>query len=414
MKKNLAQWLSYIEALHPSEIEMGLERVKSVYAKLPQFSRTLKIFMVAGTNGKGSTVRAIEAIAKATGKRVGSYTSPHLYAYNERIQINQIPVSDEALVDAFERVEQLRSATQLTYFEFGTLAALVILAAAELDWVVLEVGLGGRLDAVNIVEPTVSIITSIALDHESWLGNTREAIGYEKAGIIRSKGICVCGDPDPPDTVSQPAGSAERYYQRGMAFDIHEHRWRWTSPIEGEIEIDAMNTSLLPQNVITAIQAVAAIGEPLDQKAVELAMSGMALPGRQQIVQEHPWIMLDVGHNPQAAQGLQNRIRQLKLAHSIERCYCILGMLADKQHSETLAELLPVIDGWWVAGLDAGTRSLLPSQLSELLLLAGAQVKGEYKTPQSAFESASKHLNAHDLLVVFGSFYTVSGIQLVT
>lgn len=411
MSKNLAQWLNYIEALHPKEIDMGLERIRSLYQQLPQLPENSSIVTIAGTNGKGSTVRTLEAIGLSYGKRVGSYTSPHLLRYNERVQINQQPVSDDLLIDAFAQVDQIRGETQLTYFEFGTLAALLILAQAELDWVLLEVGLGGRLDAVNIVDPSVAVITSVDLDHESWLGNTREAIGAEKAGIIKPELIFVCGDTKPPESVKQKAAIAKAGYWAGNEFGMDaEGRFYWQHQSQQKTLSCADSLPLMSENVATALQVASVLGIAVDQQHFNKAISSMSLVGRQQLISEEPYIVLDVGHNPHAARGLVKKIQQLKSQYGIRQVHCLIGMLADKEHTNTLVELLPAIDQWWVTGLTAGTRSLASEELCLALQQAGAVVKGAYSRPEVAFKAAKASLGPKDMLVVFGSFYTVAEV----
>ncbi|MCG8668759.1 MAG: bifunctional folylpolyglutamate synthase/dihydrofolate synthase [Pseudomonadales bacterium] len=413
--RSLPEWLSYIEALHPEEIEMGLERIKSVYQRLPQFPDQTQIIMVAGTNGKGSTVRSVEALATATGLSVGAYTSPHIIRYNERVQVNLTPVEDKQLVDAFERVEQARGDTELTYFEFGTLAAFIILAEACVDLAVLEIGLGGRLDAVNIVDPDVAIITSIAMDHESWLGNTREAIGREKAGIIRKNQPVICGDIDPPETVSEACKKASKSYFIGDDFgfersDENQFHLHWRHKQLTPSATISVDLPVLPQNLLMAIQAMGVLGENISQADIEAALPNMAVAGRQQWLSKQPWVMVDVGHNPQAARALAQRLMDEKKLNGIDRVICILAMLADKQHSNTLAELLPAIDVWVPCDLQAGFRSQTADPLVRVLQEAGAHVDQAHRAPAAAYRSWLPKLGEKDLLVVFGSFFTVADI----
>lgn len=423
MEKSLADWLRDIERLHPAEIELGLERIQRVYASLPQLSQPSHhptVISVAGTNGKGSTVRALEAMGLCLGKRIGSYTSPHLLAYNERVQINQQPVADELLVQAFNQVEQARADIPLTYFEFGTLAALVIFAEAALDWVLLEVGLGGRLDAVNIVDADVAVVTSVDFDHEAWLGNTREAIGREKAGIIRDNGLFICGDPQPPTSLTAKASEAKQTFWYGEQFGVREgHRLYWqqngrTQSVAlqelASLQQGDMDLPILAGNLAIAVQTIAALEQPVNADLLDQALPIMTLPGRQQMLTKWPFIMVDVGHNPQAAASLAQTLQRLKECYQIRACYCLLAMLQDKNHSNTIAELLPYIDGWWVTEVNAGTRTCAADNLAELLWAAGAVVKGRCATPQSGFSKIKQQLHEDELLVIFGSFYTVADI----
>ena len=422
MKKSLAQWLTDIEALHPAEIELGLDRIRAVYQRLPQLPQECRVFTVAGTNGKGSVVKTIEALGIACDKRVGVYMSPHLLCYNERVQLQQQPVSDHELVDAFEQIDAARGDIPLTYFEFGTLAALVIFAAADLDWVVLEVGLGGRLDAVNIVDPGVAVITSIDLDHEAWLGDTREKIGFEKAGVLRAAAAFVCGDPNPPATVKDQALTARRTFWRGGEFDINVtdegSMLRFSAP-ESSVAGDSDCTHtvvlpgglpVLPDNFASAVQAVVASGQNLTPTQIVEAAGQICLPGRQQLVNKQPYVMLDVGHNPQAARALAARIEKLRHEHGISRVICLVGMLADKNHAASLAGLLSQVDQWWPVSLDVESRASAANTLAECLWQAGAVVAGMSDSPCRAYRVLYPELRPDDLLVVFGSFHTVADV----
>ena len=422
MNKPLSQWLVDIEALHPAEIELGLERLHKVYQRLPALPEQTTVFTVAGTNGKGSVVKSIEALALACGKRVGVYMSPHLLTYNERVQLQQQPVSDDVLVAAFEQVEAARGDVPLTYFEFGTLAALVIFSGADLDWVVLEVGLGGRLDAVNIVDPQVAVITSIDLDHEAWLGDTREKIGFEKAGIVRSSAALVCGDPSPPRTVKEKGVAARQAYWRGGEFDV--------TTISGAAHVSFLARDceksgasygvqratvsaplpVLAGNFATAVQAVAASGQRLRESQILSAARQIRLAGRQQLVSEQPYVMLDVGHNPQAARALAERIERLREEAGIAWVVCLVGMLADKNHAASLAALLPQVDCWWPVSLNAGYRACAAETLAQLLREAGAVVAGVSDSPVQGYQQLRPGLQPDHLLVVFGSFHTVADV----
>lgn len=411
MTDSLDQWLARIEAIHPAEIELGLSRVQQVYQRLPQLPSTTSVITVAGTNGKGSTVQALAALGIAAGKRVATYTSPHLLRYNERVQIQQAPVSDARLVAAFEQVDKARQGIELTYFEFGTLAALVIFAEQPLDWVVLEVGLGGRLDAVNIVDPSIAIITSVAMDHEAWLGNSREAIGREKAGIIRPGGTFICGELNPPDAVKQAAQAAKNVYWQGRSFGYDSKGRRFWLAAGTEQYIPCQeDLPILAQNLAVGLQACQLLGVDVAEPLLHAALPHLGVPGRQQLLQVEPYIMLDVGHNPQAAQALALRLAALKKQYNIQQCHCLLGMLADKNHADTIAELLPQIDYWWTTDLQAGQRSSRAEDLGELLLHAGAIVKASFKSPRAGYRYLKPLLSNKDLLLVFGSFYTVADI----
>ncbi|MEE4661273.1 MAG: Mur ligase family protein, partial [Halieaceae bacterium] len=290
-QRSLDAWLDYLLTLHPRNIELGLERVASVAERLALLTPAPTVVTVAGTNGKGTTTTLVEALALHAGKRVGVYTSPHLLRYNERIRVNGLPVDDRQIVAAFEVIEAARGAVPLTFFEFGTLAALQVFAAQPLDVVVLEVGLGGRLDATNIVDPDIAVITSIALDHQEWLGDTREAIGAEKAGILRTGVPAIIADRDPPDSV----------LQRAAELQCPVERWsdRFQSPLQN---------GLRPENVFAALAVARRLGIHPGDAAAEV-LAGVTVPGRLQrtSLQGRP-VVLDVAHNPHAAAHLANNL----------------------------------------------------------------------------------------------------------
>jgi dihydrofolate synthase/folylpolyglutamate synthase len=310
----LAEWLAYLETLHARPIAMGLERVGAVHARLG-LSFDVPVIVVGGTNGKGSTCAFLEAMLRAGGYRVGLYTSPHLSRYNERVRIDGKAAEDSALVAAFAIVEQARTqaspATPLTYFEFGTLAALVLFRQAALDVLVLEVGLGGRLDAVNLVDPHVAVITTIDLDHQEFLGDTRAAIGAEKAGILRAGRPAVCGDPDPPATVIEHAARlGAPLYRIGREYGYVDERtqWRYRGPGGDRfgLPIPALRGRYQLANAATAIAALGSLAErlPLDAGAVRGGLAQVTLAGRFQVLPGRPVIVLDVAHNPHAARAL--------------------------------------------------------------------------------------------------------------
>ncbi|KRG41923.1 bifunctional folylpolyglutamate synthase/dihydrofolate synthase, partial [Stenotrophomonas panacihumi] len=306
----LTEWLEYIERQHPQSIAMGLERVREVATRMALGAPAKKVIVVGGTNGKGSTVAFVEAIARAAGWKVGAYTSPHLLAYNERVRIDGEDADDAALVAAFAAVEAVRGDTALTYFEYGTLAALWLFGRAGLDLAVLEVGLGGRLDAVNLVDADVSIITTVDIDHTDWLGEDREAIGEEKAGIIRGWKPVVLGEIDPPSSVLRRAylvgANALRYGSDYFCEPIDAERWRWRDvSFRLELPMPALRAPVQLANAGAAIAALRALGKPVPRTAWAEGVANAAVAGR---LQSHAVgeveVLLDVGHNPQAARAL--------------------------------------------------------------------------------------------------------------
>ena len=393
---SLADWLRRLESLHPEEIELGLERVQVVAQKLSLLPVTCPVVSVAGTNGKGSTIALLDELLTRAGRRVGRYTSPHLLHYNERICIAGRMVTDAELVDSFCRVERGRGEVPLTYFEFGTLAALDIFSRAGLDCMLLEVGLGGRLDAVNIVDPTLAVITSISLDHESWLGQDREQIAVEKAGILRAGIPMVCADLDPPDSL------------RKIAADL-KCSCTWITPDDAGVCGDGL--SLPGENIAAACRSAELLGVKLDGLDVAKLVSAASPPGRlQQVELEGVEILLDVAHNPAATANLAAYLRAT--AHS-GRCLALFSVLSDKNIHAMIRSLEGVFDAWFVAGLPRVPRAAGVSQVAQELRNQGVTMVSENRNPRQAYRRARKLMGAGDRLVVFGSFYTVAEIMTV-
>ena len=313
----LADWLRWQESLHPSAIDLGLERPRSVWTRLGS-GRAPVVITVGGTNGKGSCVAFLEAILRHAGYRAGCYTSPHLVRYNERIAIDGEPVSDEVLMSAFQRVEETRGDTRLTYFEFGTLAALDIFARSRLDVAVLEVGLGGRLDAVNIIDADVSVITPVGVDHVEWLGTDRESVGREKAGIFRRGRPAVVADPDPPASVLNAADALDCplwIAGRDYRFDAGPNDWTWHGPdvVRRGLPVPVMRGRHQLSNAAAAIAVLqrAAGRLPVDQRAIRTGLLNARVQGRFQVLEGKPSVVLDVAHNPDAAAVLADNLRHL-------------------------------------------------------------------------------------------------------
>ncbi len=405
----LDAWLQYLEGVHPTSIEMGLDRVATVARRLLDLSGLPPTITVTGTNGKGSTVMSIEAVAQAHGLRVGTYLSPHLLRYNERVRIDGHCATDEQLMASFQAVEAARQDISLTYFEFGTLGALWLFARAQLSLLVLEVGLGGRLDAVNIVDSRVAVITSIALDHESWLGNTREQVCFEKAGIRRAHCPVVCGDREPPtnlfalcDESASPLYMLGRDYEARVMGNDHTASKiagaRWCLP----------RTGLLPDNMATAMQALSLANVcSLNEHILLESLAQLVIPGRRQHLQSRPAVYVDVGHNPHAAASLAAWIRSELRGEG--RVTAIVGMLADKDYQGTLSALVDVIDVWQPVDL-AGPRALAGARLGEVLENLGGKVLATAGNPVEGLRKILERSNESDTIIVFGSFYTVSDI----
>lgn len=418
---SLGHWLAHIEALHPkgqAGIELGLERVARVKAELGQ-EKSCPVLLVGGTNGKGSTCAYLEHIYAYAGYRTGCYTSPHLIAYNERIRCNRQSVDDAALCTAFARVEAARQAAggvALTYFEFGTLAAWEVFSAAGVEVVILEVGLGGRLDAVNVYEPDVAIVTGIALDHTDWLGNDREAIGREKAGIFRTGRPAICADPAPPQSLLAHAAAIGADLQLiGRDFGCFGDRTQWTFWGRDKLRRGGLANPGLrgaPQlgNASAALAAVEALRSrlPVDMAAVRRGLIEVELPGRFQLLPGQPAVVLDVAHNPQAVATLAANLGGMAFH---EQTRAVVGMLADKDIAGALAPLAGKVSHWYAAGLDV-PRGAPAAALVDAV--ASGRLGGEVSThadPAAAFAAARKEAGGNDRILVFGSFYTVAAVM---
>ncbi|MEZ0469538.1 bifunctional tetrahydrofolate synthase/dihydrofolate synthase [Luteimonas salinilitoris] len=415
MPRTLADWLDYIERQHPREVEMGLERVRAVAGRMRLGRPARRVITVAGTNGKGSTVAFVEAIARVAGWRVGAYTSPHLLAYNERVRIDGCDADDAALVEAFAAVEAARSsapALPLTYFEFGTLAALWLFARAPLDLALLEVGLGGRLDATNLVDADVAVVTTVDLDHQDWLGDDREAIGREKVGIARAWKPLVLGEDDPPSSVLGHAyaigASAIRAGSDFFFEPVDAAHWRWRE-VGYEIELPNPRLSAPAQlrNAATAIAALRALRRPLPKAALAQGVASAHAPGRlQAFVRDGVEIVVDVGHNPQAARELAAWLHGAP-AHG--RTHAVYAALADKDMAGVVAALDDAVDAWHLAGLpQAGARGLDADAFAARLAGTAADGAARHAGVAEALAAARAQARAGDRILVFGSFHTAA------
>lgn len=410
-QRSLAEWLVHLESLHPSEMELGLERIRAVYTALGKPRPAPKVITIAGTNGKGSSVAFLESILIAAGRRVGSYTSPHLWRYNERVRLNGQPVDDAALCTAFDRVENARDAVSLSYFEFGTLAALDLFARANLDVALLEVGLGGRLDAVNVVDPDIALITSIDLDHVEWLGSDRDAIGREKAGISRATRPLVCADPVPPQGLLQHALGTPRWCA-GQDFRVvrrKQGRWDFRSPTAcwQDLPAPALQGDHQYRNAAGALAALAQLPAALqpDRDAVVQGLEAVRLAGRLDYRPGEIAQVFDVAHNPAGAKVLAAHLATLPAAGTRRT---VLGILEDKDADAMIAALLPQTDAWYFADLP-GPRGrpaeALAARLRTMHPDAATRLHGH---PQQALAHALADSVSGDRVVVTGSFLTVA------
>lgn len=406
---SLKEWLSVIEAAHPTEIDLGLERVAKVADRLNLDFYRSKVITVAGTNGKGSTCAMLDSIIRASNATSGVYSSPHFLEYNERIKINGLDVSDEVIVDAFCRIDQAREDLSLTYFEYGTLAALIIFSDLKLDYVILEVGLGGRLDAVNIVDPDISVITSIALDHIDWLGDDIESIAREKAGIFRPNKPAVCAMSPVARSIVQHSAelNAPLYlFDQDYRLDDAQTVWNWAGvDLKGEhIAYFDLPVPPLPLiNAATVLQVLTLIAPEISIEAITSGLDSVRLTGRMQREKiGETDCLLDVAHNPQAAAYLTDRLLQQPKP---SKRTLVLGILNDKDRQGVIDSLRPITDDWFLVSLK-GPRA---SQADELLTLVGSD------NPHRCFESVSEALDhlsnttsESEQVLICGSFLTVT------
>ena len=402
--QSLRDWLSYLEQIHPQTIELGLERVGTVARRLGVDHLAMPVILVGGTNGKGTTCAMLESIYREAGYQVGVYSSPHLVRYNERVRIDGQDIDDDALCAAFAAVEQARESVSLTFFEFGTLAALWIFQSRCPDVVILEVGLGGRLDATNIISADVAVITSIALDHCDWLGHDRGAIGREKAGICRSGRPLVCGEPDAPETIAQVAQSVgATLLQLGEAFTAERQAEQWSFRGCHHHWQDLPFPVLPWQNAVTALAVLEQMRLPVTEQQIRRGLLQARLSGRMQLWQAQPRVLLDVAHNPHSAAYLASQLHQQPCRG---RRLAVVGMLRDKDITHTLAEMGEVIDDWFLASLD-GPRAASAEQLQAALLASGQC----FASVADAYAAALSQAGAEDEIIVFGSFFTVAAIM---
>ena len=403
----LQAWLNYLGSLDPQHIELGLNRVRSVADKMGLLSFDCPVVTVAGTNGKGSTIALLQAIYQAAGFCVGCYTSPHLNAYEERIQIAGIPVTAAQLCAAFASIDAAQSAIKLTYFEWATLAALSIFKKSQLDLIILEVGLGGRLDAVNIIDADVAVITSIGLDHCEYLGDTREQIALEKAGICRPHKPAVCGDLDPPHTLLAyvKAQHIPCYFaNRDFKLQTNQSNWQWQWNDKQYSKLTP--TKLGMDNASTALMVVLLLQPSLavTPQALNQGLKRADCPARWQRLEAKTDTYIDVCHNPAAAQYLAKRVARLSVAGKI---YAICGMQAHKDIKGTLQPLLSYVDQWVATDIDISSGA--SAQLIQHMLQQwGVCSVLTCNSPQEAYESLLNISTAEDVIIIFGSFYTVA------
>lgn len=404
----LAEWLERIERLHPKAWDPGLERVGEVADRLGVRRPAPRVVLVAGTNGKGSTVEMIDRLCREQGLSVGKSVSPHLVRFNERIVIDGAPADDDEIVAAFETIDDVRGDISLSYFEFGALAAMVIFQRRGVDVAVLEIGLGGRLDAMNVAAPDVSVITRIALDHQDWLGDDREAIGAEKAGIMRRDVPCIIADPDPPASLAVRGSEVgARCLVVGRDFGLADDAKAGERAFfAGDLMLDSLPLVSVPtENLLAAIQATLCLDVSLTAATVHAALGDFALAGRFEWREGARRTLLDVAHNPDAAAWLAERLASLDL----RSCHAVFGMYGDKDIAAVVACLAPFVDAWYIAGMDVG-RGATPEVIAPVVTDAGGSVIGKYAKVSDAYDAAVENTRQGDVILVFGSFIIVGGV----
>jgi dihydrofolate synthase/folylpolyglutamate synthase len=448
--KKLNEWLCYLETLHNVEIDLGLTRIGQVAKKLNINFDFSRVITVAGTNGKGTTCAFLEnALLEETldeqALTVAVYSSPHIERFNERLRINKVDVDDQTFITAFEQIEQIRAEISLSYYEFTTLAAFIILMKVKPKIIILEVGLGGRLDATNIIDADIGVITTIDLDHQAFLGNDREAIGFEKAGIFRANQHIIIGDTNTPDSVikytqelntsvnkdiTKEAQSNIKIREQDFTL-LEQHKtknedlWKWQYTDLNSINVNditankslcltsLVNTHIPKDNVATALMVLHQLGVKLTTKKVNALINKTKVTGRTELFIKNETIacnvMLDVGHNPHAGRYLAKKVTELKQQNKYQRIIAVVAMLADKDIKNTLQPFQEIIDDWYIAKLTVPRAASIELMAAELT--NWTKSVNYFDNVTQAFKIASKNAKPNDLILVFGSFYTVAEIR---
>jgi dihydrofolate synthase/folylpolyglutamate synthase len=420
MLTTLNDWLDFIGRQHSAEIVMGLDRVREVWEQMGRPQAPINV-IVGGTNGKGSTCAMLESILHVAGFKTGFYSSPHLVRYNERVRLGKVDSSDPQLIASFEAVEMARTsivpAVPLTYFEFATLSALWLFPQDRVDVAILEVGLGGRLDAVNIIDADVSIVVSVDLDHQSYLGNTREEIGFEKAHIYRAERPAIFADSNPPQSLLEHAkyiGADLRLLNRDFRYQVMDGQWQFFGKTSARhsLPFPALRGVYQLKNASAALVALEALQDrlPVSQGQVKRGLLEVEWPGRMQVLPGRPVVVLDVAHNPHAARALNDALGSMGF-HA--NTYAVFGMLKDKDIDSVIEILMGRIDFWCIAGLDlaAGARGASLETLASKLEAHGLGDRfSRHVSVTKAYAAAREKAGENDRILVFGSFYTVAEI----
>ena len=408
---HLADWLAWQESLHFTAIELGLDRCNKVAERMGLLHPASKVISISGTNGKGSSAAMLDAMLRQSGYQVGTYTSPHLTRYNERICIDGKQVTDYQLSQSFDRIDRARGDISLTYFEFGTLAALDLFRNAEPDIVILEVGLGGRLDAVNILDADIALVVTIDLDHEKWLGYTRESIGREKAGIFRQRRPAVCSDTRPPQCIAACAQeTGAQLYQAGTQFThtIEKDTWTWkcAGKVYEGLPKPSINNTRQVENAAGVLMVLETLaGEfPVSQETIKACLRDFRLAGRFQVIPGEIPCILDVAHNRQAISALVENVRKIPC---VGDTHVVIGMLKDKNHAAVFEMLAQIADHWYLAELHAD-RAASPSELAAVLgKYDNSRNIKQFHTVSEALANAEACTRTGDRIIVTGSFVTV-------
>ena len=411
---NLTDWLGYIESIHPSTIDLTLERIKIVIERL-NLDISFPILTVGGTNGKGSTCSILESIYREAGYKVACYTSPHFLNFNERIKIQTLAVSDEVICEAFSRIESAREGVTLTYFEYGTIAAMIIFSEAHVDVAILEVGLGGRLDAVNVFDADCAIVTTVDLDHMDYLGHTREAIGFEKAGIYRTEKTSICGDFDPPQSLIKHAELIHadlKIIGKDFGYEAHHDSFDFLidSTFVMNLPLPKLQGDFQLANATNALMAVKAMEDklPLTEISIQKGITLTLLPGRFQEVKKMPSLILDVAHNPQAARSLSHNLK----THVVPgKTIAVFSILKDKDIFGVINELNLDIDDWFIAEIQNERAASIENISNTIQKINPSAHIETFKNIQEAYQFASKEVRRNDRIIVFGSFFTVADIM---